>query len=135
MTEGDLLLREYREINDHLRSNLALFVNWFSLTLLLAFIGVAIAACYGTTPGLLSPRRTHATEVVLLLLHILAFIGIFTFRRYIAASHRRIEEIAIQCGGTARSPIPLRFCQWMTDLMAAGYVLSYFSWFAILLLN
>jgi hypothetical protein len=32
------------------------------------------------------------------------------------------------------SPIPARFCQWMTDLMAAGYVLSYFIWLSLLFL-
>jgi uncharacterized protein (DUF983 family) len=30
--------------------------------------------------------------------------------------------------------LPARFCQWMTDLMAAGYVLSYFIWLSLLFL-
>jgi len=132
MTESELLLKEYSEINGHLRSNMALFVSWFSLALILGFTGVALAATYGNTPGL---RLTRAMEAILLLLHLLAFVGIFSFRRYIAASHRRILEIASQFGEMGRSPVPLRFCQWMTDLMAAGYVLSYFSWLALLLLH
>jgi hypothetical protein len=37
-------------------------------------------------------------------------------------------------GGSA-SPIPARFCRWMTDLMAAGFVLSYFAWLALLLVG
>ncbi len=49
------------------------------------------------------------------------------------AAHCKVEEIIRRTGGTGgRSPIPARFCQWMTDLMAAGFVISYFTWFALL---
>jgi hypothetical protein len=70
--------------------------------------------------------------IVFLLMHILAFVGILTFRRYIVAAHCKVEEITKQTGGTGGSPIPVRFCRWMTDLMAAGFVVSYFTWFALL---
>jgi hypothetical protein len=50
------------------------------------------------------------------------------------AADRKIEAITQQLGHSGDSPIPARFCQWMTDLMAAGYVVSYFIWFSLLFL-
>ena len=49
--------------------------------------------------------------------------------------HQKIEAILQQLGYSEDSPIPARFCQWMTDLMAAGYVLSYFNWLSLLFLT
>ena len=65
-------------------------------------------------------------------MHIPVFVGIFTFRRYIIAS---LEAILQQLGYSEDLPIPARFCQWMTGLMAAGYVLSYFNWLSLLFLT
>lgn len=41
---------------------------------------------------------------------------------------RRADGIVAEAGAAGRSPIPLRFCKWMTDLMAAGFLVSYFAW-------
>jgi hypothetical protein len=57
------------------------------------------------------------------------------FRHYIAAAHRKIEALTHHLGYSGDSPIPARFYQWMTDLMAAGYVVSYFIWFTLLFLG
>jgi hypothetical protein len=44
-----------------------------------------------------------------------------------------VAEAARIAGATAgRSPIPLRFCKWMTDPMAAGFLVSYFAWLLLL---
>ena len=38
-------------------------------------------------------------------------------------------EAGAEAGASAgRSPIPVRFCKWMTNFMAAGYLVSYFGW-------
>ncbi len=68
-----------------------------------------------------------------LLLHALAFGAILTFRHHIADADRRVGQIVAEAGAEAgaaagRSPIPVRFCKWMTDFMAAGYLVSYFGW-------
>ena len=76
----------------------------------------------------------YGVQLVSLLMHIPAFFGILTFRRYILAAHRKIEAITQQFGYPGDSPIPARFYQWMTDLMAAGYVVSYFIWLLLLFL-
>ena len=74
-------------------------------------------------------RLGYAVPAVFLLMHMLAFGAILTFRHYTAAADRRVGEIAAAAGaGSGRSPIPLRFCKWMTDLMAAGFLVSYFGW-------
>jgi hypothetical protein len=135
-TGTDLLLREYQEVNAYLRTNMTQFVNWFSFFLTFSFVVISIfAAAAIYRPELHSFALIYGMQVVFLLMHILAFIGIITFRRYIGASHSRIEEIVKQLGHTGRSPIPARFCQWMTDLMAAGFVISYFSWFSMLFIR
>jgi hypothetical protein len=128
--EVDLLGREYQEINAHLRANLGQFVNWFSFFLTFSFFAAATFATYRAT--LRGFALTYGVLVVFLLLHILAFIGIVIFRHYIMAAHCRIEEIIKQIGEAGVSPIPVRFCKWMTDLMAAGFVISYFTWFSLL---
>src|SRR5688572_471607 len=64
-------------------------------------------------------RLRYAVPGLFLFLHLLAFVGILTFRRYIGAASRRVEEIVAEVGGAGRSPIPVGFCKWMTDLMAA----------------
>jgi hypothetical protein len=66
---------------------------------------------------------------VFLLMHVLAFAAILTLRHYIADADRRVGQIIAEAGAAAgRSPIPVRFCKWMTDLMAAGFLVSYFAW-------
>ncbi|MBV9250980.1 MAG: hypothetical protein JO227_17250 [Acetobacteraceae bacterium] len=126
---ADLWVLEYQEISAHLRANLAQFVNWFSFFLALSFI--SLAALVGArvyVPGLHSVGLLYGAQIVSLLLHVLALIGIITFRHYIWAAHCRVEEIVRQSGTPGMSPIPVRFCQWMTDLMAAGFMISYFAW-------
>lgn len=130
---ADLLLKEYQEINAHLRTNMNQFVNWFSFFLTFSFtaaLGFAIARSARPEPH--SFALTYGVPIIFLLLHVLAFLGILTFRRYINAAHCRVEEIARQVGESAGSPVPVRFCQWMTDLMAAGFVISYFVWLSLL---
>jgi hypothetical protein len=130
-----LLLQEYQEVNAHLRANTRQFVNWFSffLTLSLLVAGV-FATAPDYRPALGRFAHHYGVQVVSLLMHIPVFVGIFTFRRYIIAAHQKIEAIIQQLGYSEDSPIPARFCQWMTDLMAAGYVLSYFVWLSLLFL-
>lgn len=128
--ELDLLASEYEEVNAHLRANLGQFVNWFSFFLTFSFLSVAVFSAFRA--GLRGFALTYGVEIVFLLLHILVFAGIIIFRRYITAAHCRVEEITNLLGKAASSPIPLRFCKWMTDLMAAGFVVSYFTWFALL---
>ena len=134
MTPGtELWLKEYQEINAHLRANMTQFVNWFSFFLTFSFVVVAIfAAAVTYRPELRGFAVIHGVQIVFLLMHILAFVSILTFRRYIGAAHSRIKELVKQIGQTGGSPIPVRFCQWMTDLMAAGFVISYFTWFSML---
>ena len=131
-----LLLQEYQEINAHLRANTNQFVNWFSffLTLSLLMAGAFAATTPDYRPALGRFAQHYGVQLVSLLMHIPIFIGIFTFRRYIIAAHQKIEAIIQHLGYSEDSPIPARFCQWMTDLMAAGYVLSYFIWLSLLFL-
>lgn len=132
----DLLLQEYREVNAHLRANITQFVNWFSFSLIFSFGAAAIfVAAAMSRPQMQGSALAYGAKTIALLLNVLALAGILTFRRYIAASHCKVEEIAKQIGGTGGSPIPVRFCQWMTDLMAAGFVLSYFTWFSLFFLH
>ena len=130
-----LLLQEYQEVNAHLRTNTNQFVNWFSFFLTLSLL---VAGFFVTAPDyrpvVSGFAHRYAVQLVSLLMHIPAFVGIWTFRRYILAAHRKIEAITQQLGHPGDSPIPARFCQWMTDLMAAGYVVSYFIWFSLLFL-
>lgn len=132
--ESDILKLEFQEANAHLRANIGQFVNWFSLFLLFSLVSIAVfsgVVIYGPERHGFILRR--GVQIVFLLLHVLAFIGIFIFRRYVLAVHCRIEDIIQHLGGTVGSPIPLRFTKWMTNLMAAGFVLSYFLWFSLLL--
>lgn len=132
----DLLLQEYREVNAHLRANITQFVNWFSFSLIFSFGTAAIfLAATMSWPRMQGSALAYGVKSVALLMNVLAFAGILIFRRYIVASHCKVEEIARQIGGAGGSPIPVRFCQWMTDLMAAGFLLSYFIWFSLLFLH
>ena len=70
----------------------------------------------------------YAVPAAFLLLHLLAFGAILPFRHYIADADRRVGEIIVEAGAAGRSPIPLRFCKWMTNFMAAGFLVSYFGW-------
>jgi hypothetical protein len=130
-----LLLQEYQELNAHLRANTNQFVNWFSFFLTASLIAAGLfVVAPEYRPALDGVARRYAVQIAFLLMHILAFIGILTFRRYILAANHKIEAIIQQVGQAGESPIPARFCQWMTDLMAAGYVVSYFIWFTLLFL-
>ena len=55
-----------------------------------------------------------------------------TFRNYISAADRRVRQIILDTAANSHSPIPASFCKWMTDLMAAGFLVSYFAWFVLL---
>ena len=127
---NDLLAREYEAINAHLRANIGQFVNWFSFFLTFSFVALAVFVATGDRwpqPRLL--RLEYAVPAVFLLMHVLAFVAILTFRHYIAEADRRVGQIVAEAGTAAgRSPIPVRFCKWMTDLMAAGFLVSYFAW-------
>ncbi len=127
---------EYREINAHLRANIVQFINWFSFFLTFSFALVVVFVAMGAyRPALAGFALVYGVQIIFLLLHILAFVGIFTFRRYMVEAHRRVEEIVRQLAGAGESPIPMRFNRWMTDLMAAGFVLSYFTWFSLLFIR
>ena len=125
----DLLVKEYEAVNAHLRANIGQFVNWFSFFLTFSFVALAVFVATGDRwpqPRLLN--LGYAVPAVFLLMHLLAFAAILTFRHYLATADRRVCEIVAEAGAAGRSPIPLRFCKWMTDLMAAGFLVSYFGW-------
>ena len=127
---SDLLAREYEAINAHLRANIGQFVNWFSFFLTFSFAALAVFVATGDRwpqPRLLS--LGYAVPAAFLLLHMLAFGAILTFRHYIADAARRVGAIVTGAKlAAARSPIPVRFCKWMTNFMAAGFLVSYFGW-------
>jgi hypothetical protein len=129
----DLLHLEYQEVNAHLRVNINQFVNWFSFFLTFDLVSAAVFVGLRTY----GPERhgfvlRYGIPIVFILMHILAFTGILIFRHYLIAAHSKVEEIISQLGERGVSPIPLRFCRWMTDLMAAGFLLSYLVWFLLL---
>ena len=129
-TSGDLLIKEYEAVNAHLRANIGQFVNWFSFFLVFSFAALAVFVATGDRwpqPRLLN--LGYAVPAVFLLMHMLAFGAILTFRHYIATADRRVGEIVAAAGAASgRSPIPLRLCKWMTDLMVAGFLVSHFGW-------
>ena len=133
-TDGDLLVEEYKAVNAHLRANIGQFVNWFSFFLTFSFAALAVFVATGDRwpqPRLLG--LGYAVPAAFLLLHMLAFGAILTFRHYIADADRRVGQILAEAGAEAgaaagRSPIPVRFCKWMTNFMAAGFLVSYFGW-------
>jgi hypothetical protein len=126
---SEFLLGEYEAINEHLRGNIRQFVNWFSFFLTASLAALAASLAVGDRwPDVGPVRLRYAVPGVFLFLHLLAFVGILTFRRYISASSRRVEEIIAEAGAAGRSPIPVGFCKWMTGLMAAGFLVSYFAW-------
>jgi hypothetical protein len=130
----DLLAMEYEAVNAHLRANVGQFVNWFSFFLTFSFAALAAFVATGDRwPQLRLLPMGYAVPAVFLLMHLLAFVAILTFRHYIAVADRRLGEIIAEAGAAAgRSPIPVRFCKWMTDLMAAGFLVSYFAWLLML---
>ena len=137
MTSGehDLLMREYQEINAHLRTNTAQFVNWFSFFLTFSLLAAAtFLLASERRAGLHGLALAYGVPIVCLMLHALAFAGILIFRRYITAAHRKIDDIIKLLGDSGGSPVPVRFSLWMTHLMAAGFVISYFAWFSFLFL-
>ncbi|HTZ70544.1 MAG TPA: hypothetical protein VMB71_07840 [Acetobacteraceae bacterium] len=129
----ELALREYKEVNAHLRANTAQFVNWFSFFLISNFAAAILYLAYGAPrQGWRGVALNYGVPVAVLLLHFLAFLGIIVFRRYIGAADRKLAELVAELGETRGSPVPLRFSRWMTHLMAAGFVISYFAWFTLL---
>jgi hypothetical protein len=127
--QSGLLVREYEAINTHLRGNIGQFVNWFSFFLTASLVALAAFLAVGDRwPDVRLVRLRYVVPGVFLFLHVLAFVGILIFRRYIAAASRRVEEIIAEAGEAGRSPIPVGFCKWMTNLMAAGFLVSYFAW-------
>ena len=94
---NDLLAREYEAINAHLRANIGQFVNWFSFFLTFSFVALAVFVATGDRwpqPRLL--RLEYAVPAVFLLMHLLAFVAILTFRHYIAEADRRVGEIVAE---------------------------------------
>ncbi len=133
MENGGALLAEYVEINRHIRSNITQFVNWFSFFLMASFLGFGVFVfLLGKWPALGGIGLENTAVVVSLVMHALAGAAILTFRHYMASSNARVEVIIRQTAAGGVSPIPLRFCKWMTNFMAAGYVVSYFTWFSLL---
>ncbi len=135
-SESDLLIRQYQEINAHLRTNTTQFVNWFSILLIFSLVAAAAFLVTGEhRPGLRGIALEYGVPTVSLTLHVLVFAGILIFRHYISAAHRKIDEIIALLGDKGGSPVPVRFSLWMTHLMAAGFVVSYFVWLSLLLLS
>jgi len=133
--ESDLLVREYQEINAHLRSNTGQFVNWFSFLLTFSLVtagGVLVLDEH--RQGWRGMALDYGLPIACLLLHVLAFAGILIFRHYIIAAHRKINDIIALLGDKHGSPVPVRFSLWMTHLMAAGFAVSYFAWLTLLIL-
>jgi hypothetical protein len=129
----ELLLREYQEVNAHLRANTTQFVNWFSFFLVSNFAASIVYLVAGAPrPGWHGVALNYGVPGGFLLLHFLAFLGIITFRRYIVAASIKLEQLVQELGDTRGSPVPLQFSRWMTLLMAAGFVVSYFAWFVLL---
>ena len=92
--ETDLPVLEYQEINAHLRSNTTAFVNWFSF--FLTFSLVAAIACLVTgehRQGLRGFALRYGVPIACLMLHVVALAGILIFRHYVAAAHRKLDEI------------------------------------------
>jgi putative effector of murein hydrolase len=130
----ELLLREYDEINAHLRSNMSQFVNWFSFFLVASFVALAVFVTgYRNWPWM--QHFFYAVLIVFLFLHVLAFVSIVTFRRYISSTNARVACVIREMAEDVDSPVPTRLSQWMTDLMAAGFVVSYFAWFSLLFIG
>src|SRR6516162_6496812 len=92
--EFELLMREYQEINAHLRTNTAQFVNWFSFFLTFSLLAAAtFLLASERRAGLHGLALAYGVPIVCLMLHALAFAGILIFRRYITAAHRKIDDI------------------------------------------
>jgi hypothetical protein len=130
---SDLLFKEYEAINGHLRANISQFVNWFSFFMTFSFVAlgvVAVTVHLWPQPSWITWKS--AVPGLFLFMHMLACAAILTFRNYISATDRRVRQIILDTGATGHSPIPARFCKWMTDLMVAGFLVSYFAWFVLL---
>ena len=131
-TKTDVLMAEYKEINQHLRCNIQQFVNWFSFFLTFSLVAVAVFSTnVNRLPRLGEFGLYYPILAVFLVLHILAFVAILIFRRYISVTNKRVERIIALIDAEAASPIPVRFCLWMTHFMGAGFVISYFIWFSL----
>jgi hypothetical protein len=79
----DLLVKEYEAVSAHLRANIGQFVNWFSFFLTFSFAALAVFVATGDRwpqPRLLP--LGYAVPAVFLLMHLLAFAAILTFRHY-----------------------------------------------------
>jgi hypothetical protein len=134
-SKTDLLVLEYQEINAHLRTNTTGFVNWFSFFLTFSIVAAIAFLVTNHRQGLRGLALQYGVPIACLMLHFVAFVGILIFRHYVAAAHRKLDELVKLLGDTGDSPVPVRFTLWMTHLMAAGFVVSYFAWFSLLLLS
>src|SRR4051794_8549390 len=101
-----LLLQGYQEVNAHLRANTNQFVNWFSFFLTLSLLVAGLFIVLDYRPVLPGFARRYGVQLVALLMHVPAFIGILTFRHYIAAAERKIQTVTKQLGYSGDSPIP-----------------------------
>ena len=134
-SETDLPVLEYQEINAHLRTNTTAFVNWFSFFLTFSLAAALAFLVAGEhRQGLRGLTLRYGVPIACLMLHVIALAGILVFRHYVTAAHRKLDETVKLLGDTCGSPFPVRFTLWTTHWMAAGIVVSYFAWFALLLL-
>ena len=132
--ETDVLVLECQEINAHLRTNTTAFVNWFSLFLTFSLVAaIAFLVADEHRQGMRGLALRYGVPIACLMLYVIALAGILIFRHYVTAAHRKLDEIVKLLGDTGGSPVPVRFTLWMTHLMAAGFVVSYFAWVALLL--
>ena len=135
-SETNLPVLEYQEINANLRSNTTAFVNWFSFFLTFSMVAaIAFLVTGEHRQGLRGLVLRYGVPIASLMLHVVALAGILIFRHYVTAAHRKLDELDKLLGDTGDSPVPVRFTLWMTHLMAAGFVVSYFAWFSLLLLS
>ena len=85
--QSGFLAREYEAINAHLRGNIRQFVNWFGFFLTASLVALAAFLAVGDRwPEVRLVRLRYAVPGLFLFLHLLAFVGMLTFRRYIAAT-------------------------------------------------
>ena len=106
-------------------------MNWFSFLLMASFLAFRVfVLLLGKWPALGGIGLENIA--VSLVMHARAGAAILTFRHCMASSNARVEAIIRQAAPGGVSPIPLQFCKWMTNFMAAGYVVSYFTWFSLL---
>ena len=113
-----LLAREYEAINAHLRANIGQFVNWFSFFLTFSFAALAVFVPTGDRwpqPRLLG--LGYAVPAAFLLMHLLAFAAILTFRHY----KPRPASSQVGPGGRSRSSSTGRAPRLRERRMPSGF--------------